>query len=104
MIAAIDRAVTHPLTTRAKAALARGEPLTFGPLVLELDGITLRGASLSWSALSHVTAERDSLVFHAHGPRGRFGWARLVDIPHPRALLEVLRMRTSVVIDGLRLV
>lgn len=103
VLEAIDREVTRPITQHAKEALARGETLTFGPLVLELDGIVLKGATLSWASLARVVAERDSIVFHAHGPRGRFGWVRLVDIPHPQALLEVLRMRTRVAIEGLRL-
>ncbi|MDB4938631.1 MAG: hypothetical protein JWP87_5603 [Labilithrix sp.] len=103
IVEAIDRTVTWPITVRAKEALSRGEPLVFGPLVLELDGIVLHGQSLGWKHLSRVDAERDSVIFYAREPLGRFGWARLADLPHPRALLDVLRMRTRVVLRGLEL-
>lgn len=100
---AVDRKVTRPITEQAKDALAHGERLVFGPLILQLDGIVLKEQSLSWSDLEWVDAERDAIVFYARGPRSRFGWVRVADIPHPKALLEVLRMRTDVVMSGLRL-
>jgi hypothetical protein len=100
---ALDSAVTRPILARAKEALARGERLFFGPLVLELDGIVLKGKSLDWSALDRVVCERDAIIFHGKGAIGRFGWAKLFDLPHPGALLDVLRMRTRVVLDGLSL-
>jgi hypothetical protein len=104
VLAELDRQVTRPITARAKEALASGERLVFGPLVLELDGLVLNGQNLEWAHLSRVDAERDSLVIYANEPRGRFGWVRLVDIPHPRALLDVLRLRTTVVMRGLPLI
>jgi hypothetical protein len=103
VLGAIDRKVTRPIVTRAKEALARGDRLTFGPLEVELDGLVLRGESLPWSGLQRAIAEREVLVFYAHGPRGRFGWLRIADIPHPRALLAVLRIRTTVLLSGLHL-
>ena len=50
-----------------------------------------------------MTAEREVLIFYARGLRGRFGWARIIELPHPRALLTVLRPRTTVVPAGLHL-
>jgi hypothetical protein len=102
ILAALEREVTRPIVARAKEALTRGEPLKFGPLGVELDGIVLNDRRLSWKELRLVHAERDALVFHSYY-RGRFGWVRLSTIPHPRALLAVLRMRTRVVLKGLRL-
>jgi hypothetical protein len=108
VIDAIDRAVTRPILARAKSALATGELLSFGPIALELDGIVLKGRSLSWKHLSYVVAERDSIVVY-QGALGeswsghRFGWVRLVDIPHPTVLLDLLRLRTDVLVQGLRL-
>jgi hypothetical protein len=103
VIRAIDRAVTRPVTARALEALSRGERLTFGPVVIELDGVVVNGRMLPWSDLREVVGERDSLVFHAREPQGRFGWVRLFAIPHPRVLLDVLRVRTTVVMRGLGL-
>ncbi len=103
VLAVLDRQVTVPILMRAKEALAAGERMVFGPLVVELDGIILNGQSLPWDHLSRVDAEREALVFFAREPLGRFGWARLRDVPHPRALLEVLRLRTTVVARGLPL-
>ena len=103
LLALLDRQVTVPIITRAKEGLARGERMVFGPLVVELDGVILNAQSLAWGHLSRVDAERDALVFFAREPLGRFGWARVRDVPHPRALLEVLRLRTTVVARGLPL-
>ncbi len=61
-----------------KLAMARGEKLYFGPLLLTLDGVVLHGESLPWSELACVMAEPHALTFRARGPRGRFfGWVRL---------------------------
>lgn len=103
VVDAIDRAVTTPTVARVTVALQRGERLDFGPLVLTLDGIVLNGEPLPWSELAYVTAEPDVLVFHARGPRGRFGWTGIAKVPHPRALLEALGLRTNVLMRGLRL-
>ena len=106
VIDALDREVTRPVLTRAKQALAAGEPLTFGPLVLELDGIVLRGKSLPWSALTRVVAERDALVFYAAldaDTDHRFGWTKLADLPHPAVLLALLQLRTALTMAGLHL-
>ena len=100
---ALDREVTEPLIANATEALARGERLVFGPVVLVLDGIELFEKSLPWGELAWVAAEPDSIVFYANEPRGRFGWAPLADLPHPRVLLEVLRRRTQIVPKGMRL-
>jgi hypothetical protein len=99
----LDRQVTMPITAHAKEALAAGQRMVFGPLAVELDGIDLNGQSLTWDHLSRVDAERDVLVFFAREPLGRFGWVAVRDVPHPRALVEVLRMRTTVVARGLPL-
>lgn len=102
VLEALDRHVTRPITRRAKEALAGGQRLVFGPLALELEGITLKDKPLSWASLSRVEAERDVLVFYS-GTLGRFGWVRVSEIPHPKALLELLRMRTRVVMSGSKL-
>lgn len=62
VLAELDRQVTLPIVARAKEALASGERMVFGPLVVELDGIVLNGQSLAWDHLSRVDAERDTLV------------------------------------------
>lgn len=103
VLEAIERHVTFPIVARAKEALAGGERMVFGPIVVELDGVVVNGQALAWDHLSRVDAERDALVFFAREPLGRFGWARVRDVPHPRALVEVLRQRTSVVARGLPL-
>jgi hypothetical protein len=103
LLAVLHRHVTIPILARAKEALASGERMVFGRLSVELDGIILNGQSLAWDHLSRVDAEREALVFFAREPLGRFGWLRVRDIPHPRALLEVLRLRTTVVARGLPL-
>jgi hypothetical protein len=103
LLAELDRQVTQPLVALAKEALARGERMVFGPVVVELDGIILNGQNLAWDHLSRVDAERETLVLYAREPLGRFGWARVRELPHPRVLVEVLRQRTTVVARGLPL-
>jgi hypothetical protein len=103
VLAEVERHVTLPILARAREALAGGERMVFGPIVVELDGVVLNGQSLPWDHLSRVDAEREALVFFAREPLGRFGWARVRDVPHPRVLVEVLRQRTTVVARGLPL-
>lgn len=103
IVSELERQVTQPIVVRAREALARGERMVFGPVVVELDGLALDGRNLDWAHVSRVDAERDAFVIYAREPRGRFGWARVRDIPHPRALLEVLGLRTTVVMRGMSL-
>lgn len=102
-LAVLDREVTHPIIAQAKEALSGGERMVFGPVVVELDGIVLNGQSLTWEHLSRVDAERDAFVFFAREPLGCFGRVRVREVPHPLALVEVLRLRTTVVARGLAL-
>ena len=99
LLAAIERKVTAPLRREAAASHARGEPLTFGPVVVTSNGLTLEGDVTCWSDLSHVVVEKQVVVFHAREPRGRLRWLALAKIPHPRILFALLQMHGQVVFD-----
>lgn len=101
VVAELDREVGLPLVAPAQEALARGEPLHFGPLVLELDGIVVNEGgrrTLAWSRLPRVIVGRDGFALHMPDTHGRFAFLPLNVLPHPRVLVDVLRMRTRVVL------
>jgi hypothetical protein len=100
--AALNRHVTTPFTRLAKKSLARGEHLTFGPITLELDALVINGALLSYNELEYIAAEDYAFIFYSTGV-GRFAWVKISEVPHPKVFLEVLRMRTDIVIRGFEL-
>ncbi len=102
LLATLHRRVTRPVVIHALEALKRGEAMTFGALGIELDGIRLRGEVLPWDQLSRVVVDWDTIVIHGREPIGRFGWVPIRGVPHPRALLEVLRVRGRVLLRGRR--
>jgi hypothetical protein len=103
ILAALARNVTAPLAIEAKAAFARGERLCFGPLVLELDGLSCSGKTICWSDLGRVVVEQQELVIHRKEPLGRLCWVSIRELPHPSVLLAVLRERTEVISENAQL-
>jgi hypothetical protein len=100
--AALNRFVTIPFTKSAKEALARGEHLTFGPVIFQVDALVINGSSHNYSDLSYVAAEDVVFVFYSN-TIGRVGWVKISEVPHPKVFLEVLRMRMDVVVRGFAL-
>lgn len=102
LLAVVDRELMAPISQEATNALRRGERLEFGPLVLTLDGIEFGSPreSYPWSDVARAQAGRAELVLYGHEPRGRLGWVRLREVPHPTALFAVLRLRIELVRGG----
>ncbi len=105
LVGELDREVTRPLIEPACEALSRGDRLIFGPLVLELDGIDgiallEDDQRLPWSLLPRVVVGREGFTFHMPDTYGRRSLVPLGELPHPRVLVDVLRMRTRVVLEG----
>jgi hypothetical protein len=104
----IALSIGRPLLEPAREVLGRGEPLIFGPLVLELDGIAVNEdgrRALPWSGLPRVLLGSDGFAFHMPDTHGRFAFLPLGVLPHPRVLVDVLRLLTRVEIqdtDALR--
>jgi len=104
IIQMLDRHVTVPLTKTAKEALVKGEHLHFGPVSLEVTEIVVKGEKLDYRRLASVAAEDHVLVFYqtidGQEQPDRFAWVKVRDIPHPKVLLDVLTLRTNVVLRG----
>jgi hypothetical protein len=95
VLAAIDRKVERALVAPAQQALSAGEPLTFGRLVLERDGLEVGGEHLRWDEVERVEAARDALTIHAKGDR-RGASLPVRELPHPRVLVLLLASRVEV--------
>jgi hypothetical protein len=100
ILTVLHREIVQPVVARACEALKRGDAMTFGPVLIELDGVRLRDEVLPWEHLARVVVDWDTIVIQAVEPIGRFGWVPLRAVPHPRALLAVLRMRGPVLLRG----
>ena len=89
-----------PLLRGARAAMADGEPLVFGVVTIDRDGIAFGGRRIAWRdvrdvrvvATFAVVRERDAIA----------PWARLpiADIPHPRVFWALVKDRTPSVGAG----
>lgn len=100
ILAAVDRRIERPLLAPARKALAAGEPLTFGPLVLDGRGVTAKDQTLAWDDVALVEAEPDRLAIHEKG-RDAGSSSRVLDLavrelPHPRVLVQLLASRVNV--------
>ena len=100
LLTMLHRKVTLPIVASAKEALHRGEPMTFGPLGVELDGLAFAGELLPWNLLQRVVIDWDTIAIYGREPIGRFGWLPIRSVPHPRALAAALRLRGNVVLRG----
>jgi hypothetical protein len=100
ILAAIDRNVERPLLAPARQALAAGEPMTFGPVVLDGAGVTLGGETLEWEAIERIDAEPDVLTIHKKGSRWRVVDVPVRELPHPRVLVLLLASRVKVAVPS----
>ena len=57
--------------------------------------------TLPWSGLPRVIVGRAGFAFHMPDTHGRFAFLPLGVLPHPRVLVDTLRMRTRVVLHDL---
>ncbi len=88
LLAALDRECIGPLTTEAKAALARGESLLFGPLTLDRDHLEHAGWSHRFRDLRTVRVILGRLVL-LHG-KLTLDAVELATVPHPMVFLRLL--------------
>jgi hypothetical protein len=97
ILSALDRHVARPLLAPARQALAAGELLAFGPVVLDGEGVTLDERRLAWTEIDRVEAEPDYVTFHfTDGARQRVHNVAVKDVPHPKILVELLASRVKV--------
>jgi hypothetical protein len=105
ILATLDREVVGPLEREAKAALARGERLVFGPIALTRERVEGPGWSHAVRELRLVRLVLKRLVL-LHGEL-TLDAVELAKIPHPTLfvrLLEHLSPRTEGTGDGVDLV
>jgi hypothetical protein len=95
LLAAVDRHVERPLLAPARRALAAGEPLTFGPVVLDGDGMTAEGKTIRWDDLERIEVEPDHLFVHEKSSRWHSLNLDIRDLPHPRVLVQLLASRAK---------
>lgn len=87
----LERACSYPLIAQAEEALAAGEVLTFGKVLIDREGIMVGDAKHAWSAikLSRFQVDRVCLfVSQTVIPWRAISWN---DVPHPRLFFRLLR-------------
>jgi hypothetical protein len=97
--AVIEQDIEKPVLVEAHRALASAEPLTFGALTLELDGVRHLGDLLPWSDLDFVRITDDAFVFVRKATQHSFVVLSTETVPFPRVLVSLLARRTDVVSD-----
>lgn len=96
LVAAIESEVERPVLDDALRALSSGEPLAFGAVVLELDGVRHLGELLPWSDLDRVRVSDGGFVFVQKATQHAFVVVATSDLPFPRVLVALLARRTRV--------
>ncbi len=99
LFAAIARRCVRPVHDEALRAFQAGEPLTFGPLVMTREGLTIDAHVHPWSEIEKVEASPQRVFVHLRGKlRARsFAFDR---IPFAFAFLAVLG-RAGVRVEGI---
>lgn len=96
LLAALESELERPVLDDAIRALASGEPLTFGPIVLELDGLRHRDDLLPWSDLDRVVVTDGGFVFIQKATQHSFVVLGTSTLPFPRVLVALLARRTRI--------
>jgi hypothetical protein len=99
LLATVESEIERPILEDAQRSLSRGEPLTFGPIVLELDGLRHRDELLLWSDLDRVRVSDGGMVFIQKSTQHAFVVLATSDLPFPRVLVALLARRTRVEAD-----
>jgi hypothetical protein len=99
LIAVIEQEIEKPVLVEAHRALASAEPLTFGALTLELEGVRHLGDLLAWSDLDVVRVSDEAFVFVRKATQHAFVVVATGTVPFPRVLVSLLARRTDVEAD-----
>lgn len=100
VLARIESECELPVLARAQRALASGEPMTFGRITLELDGVRDRsGAFLPWSDVERVEVEDDAIAVRRRWTNDRFVVLHAPRVPYARVLVALLARRAHVLTD-----
>lgn len=86
---------SRPHVPAARRALARGETLTFGPLVIDREGARCGGHALPWSHVDRISFAPGEVTLHARGSTRPLR-VPVSELPHPDVLAAVLRDVTRV--------
>lgn len=101
VLARIETELELPVLGRAQHALASGEPMTFGRIAVELDGLRdEHGDLLAWSDVARVDVEDDAVVVRRKADGGSFVVLHAPDVPYARVLVALLARRAHVLTDG----
>jgi len=90
LTSAVLRACSEPLLADARRALADGETLTFGPVLLDRTGITAGGARLPWPSLRLAVVQRARVSLYRRSPIFAWRTVRLDRVPHPTVFLALV--------------
>ena len=84
------RRCTDPLASDARAAIAAGEPLHFGDVTIDRDGITVAGALARWSELAVVRMQPGRVALCRASTLWPWRTVRLDKVPHPTLFVALV--------------
>lgn len=92
----VEQQIEKPVLVDAHRALAGAEPLTFGALTLELEGVRYLGDLLPWSDLGFVRVTDEAIVFIEKATQLAFVVLATNTVPFARVLVSLLARRTDI--------
>jgi hypothetical protein len=91
----ILRACSDPLLPDARAALEAGETLTFGPIQLDREGLSVRGARARWEEIRLLRASLGSMALFRRRPVFPWRTIELDSVPHPTVFARLVSERVA---------
>lgn len=87
---AIERRCVRPVREAALEAFDDGESMTFGPIVLSRDAITVRGRAHPWAQVERIDVSPERFALRTRGAR-RAVTVPFRDVPYPFVAVELAR-------------
>lgn len=85
----IEQHLTDAAVDRARAALARGEKVTFGPVTVGSDGLAAEAGRVDWFDLERVEQTRQEIRIYRRGERRPVIRIRIGKVPDAAAVVRL---------------
>lgn len=92
----VERRVSTPLVAGARAALRDGNPLVFGDITVDREGITVGHERLSWSDVRDVEVHPSFVRVRRRDATSTWATLPIDKVPHPSVFVAVLGDRARI--------
>jgi hypothetical protein len=86
--------VAAEVVERARQCLANGEGVSFGPVTVGADRLTVHDRSIGWAEVDRVIREKNTLRVYRPGEREPWASADVAEVPDGRAVLTLAAWRS----------